>query len=131
MRTLELDARRHAAAVASKMLLICCSAMLDGYSRQKKIAAVLPEMLVIMAIRVNEDEGGPPISVSRIATSIGMPRANVRRSLAHLIKHGVIEQSGKGYIGADAYLEARLRAPYFLRLIAAIRDAARELDGFE
>jgi predicted transcriptional regulator len=130
MRTPEMEARHQASAVVSRMMLICCRAMLVGYSRGKNIAAVFPEMLVVMAIRSNDDRSSRPISISGIARLTGLPRANVQRSLALLVQHRVVKRSGNGYIGDDSYLEARLHAPYFKRIVRAIRAASRELQGF-
>ena len=131
MRSAELEARRRAAAIASRMFLACCRSFLVGYNRRKNIARVLPEMLLIMAIRENDVRGRPPISANKIAKKTGVPRANVRRGLTYLIKHGIIEVEGKGYVGVDSFLEERLRAPYFQHVIAAIRAAAHMLENYK
>jgi hypothetical protein len=131
MRTPELQARHRASAVVCHMLLILSHSMLQGYSRNRNIAAVFPEMLVVAAIRVNDDQGRPPISINRIAKVVGLPRQNVRRAIAQLIKHGLVQKSGNGYIFCDSYVEARLRARYFRRMVAAIRAAAHELRNFK
>lgn len=127
MRTPELEKRHHASAVIARMLLTCCRAMLQGYDRQKNIAAVLPELLVAMAIRINDDEGKPPISINAIAANTGLPRTDVRRWLVPLIRQGVIVKSGGGYIDNDAYMQERADAPYFKQIVAAIREAAEAL----
>jgi hypothetical protein len=131
MRTPELEKRHRASAVVSKLMLICCHSMLEGYDKGgRNIAACHPEMMVIMAIRINDDRRCPPISANRIAKVIRLPRQNVDRWLATLIKHRVIKKSGNGYIGDDTYIGDRLRARYFLRMVRAIRAAARALEGF-
>jgi hypothetical protein len=128
MRKPELEARHRASAVVSKMMLICCRSLMTGYTgRRKNIGKVFPEIMVAMAIRVNDDRRRKPISNNRIARVTGLPRANVQRCLKPLIEHGMIEKSGLGYVGSDGYLEARLRARYFKRVIATIDIAAREL----
>ena len=76
MRTPEFEARHRASAVVSRMMLVICRSMLEGYSRDRNIAAVFPEMLVIMVIRDNDDQGLPPISANRIAKLIGIAIRN-------------------------------------------------------
>jgi len=127
LRTPEFEARHRASAVISRMMLIVCRSMLEGYSRDRNIAAAFPEMLITMAIRDNDDQGLPPISVSAIARQTGLPRASVQRWLARLTQHRVIKKSDEGCVGDDRFLEARLDAKYFERIVAAIRLAARQL----
>ena len=130
MRTPELEARHHAAAMVGRMLLILSRSMLVGYSRGSNIAAVFPELLVVAAIRANDDRRKPPISINRISKLTGLPRANIRRAIAQLIKHGVIEKSGGGHIGVDGYMQPHTGACYFKHMVAAIRATARELDSY-
>jgi predicted Rossmann fold nucleotide-binding protein DprA/Smf involved in DNA uptake len=131
MRTIELEARQRAAAVVSRMLLICCRSMRKSYDRQGNIAAVFPEMLVILAIRINDNRHRPPISAKKIAKVTALPRANVQRWLSILIDQGVVVRSETGYIGDPNYLEVRVSAHYFERLIRAIRSAALMLEDFK
>ena len=72
MRTPELEARHHAAAMVGRMLLILSRSMLVGYSRGGNIAAVFPELLVVAAIRANDDRRKPPISINRISKLTGL-----------------------------------------------------------
>src|SRR5262245_17261206 len=115
MRSAKLTRRLRAATVVSKMELIIYRAMLIGYDRHdKNLAGLLPEIAVVMIIRINDDRGRPPISASKISKKLRMPRENVRRWLRQLEKHGVITKSGRwGYVGNDDYVEARLHAAYF------------------
>lgn len=113
------------------MLLICFREMLGGYNRQgKNIAAILPEILTIMAIKVNDDLHQPPMSANEIAKAINLPRVNVQRGIAELIAQGVIEKRERGYVATDDYMMPRMDAPYFKRIVSAIRSAARELESF-
>ena len=131
MRTPQLEARHHAAAIVSQMLLICFREMLGGYNRQgKNVAAILPEILTIMAIKVNDDLHQPPMSANEIAKAINLPRVNVQRGIAELIAQGVIEKRERGYVATDDYMMPRMDAPYFQRIVSAIRSAARELESF-
>ena len=128
MRTPEMEERHHASAVVSRMLLICCRGMLRGYSgRGKNIAAVFPDLLTVMAIRVNDDRRLRPITPTKIAKASGLPRETVRRALLHLCKHGVIVKVGSGYIGNDAYMQARKDADYYRYIIRAIIVAGHQL----
>ena len=132
MRSAELEARHNAAAVVSKLMLICCRAFPQGYNRENKnFAALMPELLVAMVIRVNDGKRGPPLSANRISKRIGMPRANVRRWLDQLVKQGIITKSDGGYVGNDDYLRARQDALYFKRIVRAIRAAAKALDSYD
>jgi DNA-binding transcriptional ArsR family regulator len=132
MRTPELQARHRASTVVCQMLLICCHAALQGYNRDgnKNIAVLWPEILTIMAIRVAEAHRRPPISINRLARLTGLSRRTVARSITHLVRHGVIEKKGEGYIGCDAYMQARLNARYFKHMVAAIKAASRELRDY-
>jgi CRP-like cAMP-binding protein len=131
MRTPELAARHRASSVVSRMLLICCRSAHKGYNRNKNLAVVFPEMLVIMAIRSNDQRERMPLSANAIAKATGLPRANVQRWLPEMVAAGVIERRGRGYIGCDDYMQARLHAQYFRRIVRAIRAAARALEEFQ
>jgi DNA-binding transcriptional regulator YhcF (GntR family) len=133
MRTPELEARYRASTVVCQMLLICNHSILDAYNRDgsKNIAVVYPEILTAIAIRVAEGHRRPPISISRLAKMTGLSRRTVARAIAHLVGHGVIEKSGNGYIGSESWMQARLNAPYFKRMVKAIKAAAHELRDYE
>jgi DNA-binding MarR family transcriptional regulator len=134
MRTPELEARHRASTVVCQMLLICSHSMLEAYNRSSKnknVAILFPDILTVAAIRVAEGHRRPPISINRIAKETGLSRRTVGRSVAQLIKRGVIEKSGRGYIGREAYLQARLNARYFKRIVVAIKAAAHELRDFK
>jgi hypothetical protein len=127
MTSKELEMRRRASVVVSKMMLICVKAMIEGYVRHDNIGAIFPEILVAMAIRVNDDRHAKPMSIMRITKVTGMPRANVQRFLKPLVRNQVVAKCGGGYVGHDAFLQARVNARYFLHMIAAIRAAAKAL----
>lgn len=130
MRTRELEARHQASAVVSGMMLTCCLSMLEGY-RQKNLGSSWPEMLVTMAVQANDAEGKPPISGIKIAKLLKTSRQNVSNWLKPLVRHGVVKRSGQwGYVGDDAFLQDRVDAPYFKRIVAAIRAAAEDLRDF-
>ena len=128
-----MEARHRASTVVCQMLLICNHAMLEAYNRDgsRNISVVYPEILTAIAIRVAEGHRRAPISISRLAKTTGLSRRTVARAIAHLVKHGVIEKSGDGYIGSESWLQARLRARYFKRMVKAIKAAAQELRDYE
>lgn len=131
MRTPDLEERHHASAVVAKMALILCRLMLRGYTRKNKnIGSILPELLVVCAIKINDDRNRPPLSANSIAKRVGMPRANVRRALDQLVKAGVTKRVPGGYVNDDDYLRARKDAAYFKRIVLVICAAASELKDY-
>ncbi|MEY9428164.1 putative transcriptional regulator [Bradyrhizobium ottawaense] len=124
-------ARRHTkAAAVSRMFLTCTRAMSRAYPHQKNVGQLLPDLLVIMAIRVNDQRRRcKPISISQIARVTGLPRTNVRRILPLLLKVGVIDKSDDGYVGDTAFLRKRIKARYFQAILKAVERCARELRG--
>jgi predicted transcriptional regulator len=127
----EFAARRRASTTVSKMMLICCRNLVRAY-RPGNIATVFPELLVSMAVRVNDQRrGNKPISIIAIARITGMPRANVQRFLKHLVRHGVVEKRDGGYVSCDDYLRQRLGARYFVHIIRAIRATEKDLRGYQ
>ncbi|MBR0753472.1 helix-turn-helix domain-containing protein [Bradyrhizobium jicamae] len=125
-------ARRHSKAAAiSRMFLTLSRIMSRTYPHQKNVGQLLPEILIIMACRVNDERKRPPASFSQIARITGMPRTNVRRLMPSLIAAGVLEKSGSGYIGSPAYIRSRINARYFRRVLIAVQRCARELEALE
>ena len=121
-------ARRHSKAAAiSRMFLTCCRAMATAYPHQKNVGQLLPDLLVIMAIRVNDERKRKPITQSQIARVTGLPRSNVRRILPVLLDVGVIDESGEGYTGNVNFLTKRIKARYFQAVLKAVQRCAREL----
>lgn len=105
--------------------------MRSGYER-KHLGAVFEELLVALAIRVNDDFGAPPITASDIARHLGVPRSNVRRCLDLLIDEGVIRKEGEhGYRGELDWLAARIDAGYFRKIHDAIIIAADQLKALD
>jgi hypothetical protein len=134
MQTPELKTRHEASAILAQMLLIITRSLLEGYNRNKNVAAVWPEMMVLMAILLNDARHCKqvPISANRIAKGTGLPRQSVDRWLVQLIKHHVVKQGikTKGYVTDDSFLQARLNARYFKRIVRAIHAAANLLKDY-
>lgn len=127
----ELEARLRASTVVCQMMLICFRLMIQGYNRDgKNLAAIFPEILTIIVIRVCEGHHRSPVSINRLAKLTGLPRRTVGRALVQLMKHGVVVKSGDGYATNEAYVQARINAVYFKRMVAAIKAACHELRDF-
>jgi predicted DNA-binding transcriptional regulator len=130
MRTPELEARHRASAIVARMYLRTLTAVMNDLSRDS-LATTVPEMLIAMVVRLNDDQGKPPISISEIERMTGISRKTVRRHVNRLIGRGVVIRRDDGVIGSDAYLLARVDAPYFKEIVQAVRDAAKELEFYK
>jgi predicted transcriptional regulator len=129
MRTPELEARHRASATVARMTLTIFKGMASDFGR-KNIASTVPELLVAMVIRLNDYDGLPPLSISELTRLTGIPRQTVRRIIERLVRRGVVNRTRGGITGNDDYLQERLRADFFLQIVAAIRTAADELASF-
>ena len=125
-------AKRHKqSAIIARLTVACFVAMRSGYPR-KHIGAVFEELLVALAIRINDDLGMPPPTASDIAKHLGLPRSNVRRCLDALISEGVIrKEADGGYRGELDWLASRIDAEYFLKIRDAVITAADELKALD
>src|ERR1700739_2277320 len=130
MRTPELEARHRASAIVSRMFRTILRAPMGNFAASS-ISAVLPELLVAMAIRLNDGEGKPPTSLSEIARMTGIPRPTVQRLFQRLIERGVVLGTDGGIAGNDQYLLERIDAEYFKDAVIAIREAAKELENYK
>jgi DNA-binding MarR family transcriptional regulator len=130
MRTEKLEARSRASATVARMFLECLQAMMGDFEHTN-VSAVLPELLIAMVIRLNDERGRPAISLSQITRETGISRRTVQRHVDRLVKRGVVIRKDDGVSGNDAYLETRIDAEYFRRIVRAIRTAARLLEDFK
>jgi DNA-binding transcriptional ArsR family regulator len=121
------------AVILSKMILIIFSAAFESYrlgetfTRNRNIGKALSEWIVSMSVRVNSAETNAPVPVAQIARTIGLPRPNVRRHLAQLAEHGVVQRYGDdgGYFTNPSYVQPRV--PFFERMVEAVLEAADAL----
>jgi hypothetical protein len=124
--------RHKQSAIIARLTVTCFVAMRSGYPR-KHIGAVFEELLVGLAIRINDDLGMPPLTASDIAKHLGLPRSNVRRCLDALIGESVIrKEADGGYRGELDWLASRIDAEYFLKIRDAVitaADALKTLDA--
>ena len=125
-------ANRHKqSAIIGRLTVACFVAMRSGYAR-KHLGAVFEELLVGLAIRINDDLGMSPLTASDIAKHLGLPRSNVRRCLDALIEEGVIRKDDEcGYRGELDWLASRIDAEYFIKIRDAIITAADELKALD
>lgn len=130
MRTPELEARHRASAIVARMYLRTLQAMMGDFAREN-ISMTLPDMLIAMVVRLNDDLRKTPVSISEIERMTGISRKTVRRHVRQLVERGVVIREDDGVVGSDAYLSARIDAAYFKEIVAAIRDAAKELEGYQ
>jgi hypothetical protein len=121
-------AKRHKqSAIVGRLLVECFVAMRSGYAR-KHVGAVFEELLVAMMIRMSDELGAPPRTASDISRYLGLPRSNVRRCLASLIREGVVRKVNEnGHTGELDWLASRIDAEYFLKIRDRIIAAADEL----
>ncbi|WP_439372894.1 helix-turn-helix domain-containing protein [Bradyrhizobium sp. DASA03120] len=123
----------HQAAIVYNMVLTICAVLHTEWGRGKHAAAVADIILVMMAIRVNDGAGLPPISISAIAKRLGMSRTSVRRAINEIIEHnGAICKCSDGYCGDPNYVTHRPDADDYLPEIQdAIKNAAVELAALQ
>jgi len=126
-----LEKRHKQSAVVARLTVACFVAMRSGYPR-KHLGAVFEELLVALAIRINDDMGARALTASDISRYFGLPRSNVRRCLDVLIGEGVVRKEGeRGYRGELDWLASRIDAEYFVRIRDAIITAADELKALD
>src|SRR4051794_37381025 len=89
MRTPELEARHRASAIVARMFLRTLTAIMGDLVR-KNLSTTVPEMLIAMVVRLNDDQRKTPISISEIERMIGIPRKTVRRHVDRLVERGVV-----------------------------------------
>ncbi|WP_038384920.1 MarR family transcriptional regulator [Bradyrhizobium elkanii] len=126
-KKLNVMERQRQSAVVADMMLTIVAAMQRDY-RRKHIGASFEELLVAMAVRRNDNQGKPPINVAALEKVLNVPRSNVSRAVATLIRHqGIIRKVDHAYTGNPAYLAPRVDAAYFTAIREAIITAAHEL----
>jgi predicted transcriptional regulator len=126
--TKSIEVRSRESAIVARLMLTCFKAIHSSYHPDgKNIGRVFSDMLVAMAIRMHHVEREKPVSVSAISRTCGLPRPNVRRSIATLLREKVIRKEGQGYVGEVSYLAQRIDAAYFRQVLAAIDEAATNL----
>lgn len=129
MRTPELEARHRASVAISKMALVIAQAAVENFT-EESITAAVPPLLVAMAVRMQEGEGKPHVSISEVARLTGVSRQTVRRLAEGLVAKGVLIRHFDGLISSDVFLQ-QIDPAYFRGVVTAIREAAKALEGYD
>lgn len=127
MRTPELEKRHRASAKFSQMMLIVLKCLHEASSRKRNISAAMPAIHILLVIQLNDYRHRPPISQNKLHKKTGLHNKTVHLWLIRLIEFGAVEEKDGGYVGSDAFLEARLDAKYFQRIVRVICAAGRLL----
>jgi hypothetical protein len=90
-----------------------------------------PEVLCVAAIRVNDERKRAPCSIHVVAKMTGLPWSSAKRYLDRLVKKGVLQKQGDGYVGCTDYLRVRVDAPHFERIKRYIKTCAAMLGKFD
>jgi predicted HTH transcriptional regulator len=127
--SLNFEQRMRASAILCEMLIDITAALQVAHNKSGSIAASWTDWQLFMMIRVNDDRGLPPLSQKKISEKTGIPRRNIGRWMANLIKNGAVKQSdcGSGYIIEEKFIRDRLDAPYFADIMDAIERACCEM----
>jgi len=119
--------RRHTqSAIVSELSVAIVLAMQRAY-RAKNIGTLVEHYMVAMAIRLNDEAGSAPHTVSSLAAFLKMPRTSVGRHVDDLVGEGMIRRDGHALVGDLGYLEKRISADYFSIVCKAILKAADAL----
>ena len=109
-----------------RMLLDCVRVIhADAYS-SRHIGASLVEMYVSFAVHIGTAEGRP-MSATKIAGYLGMPRTNVLRALAALKKKDVIYSVGNVYLTNCDRLTKRITPQLMKKQIKTVARAWAQL----
>jgi hypothetical protein len=93
-------------------------------SHRRRVGVRWDFWMVACAIRVNDEDGNGPITVSALAKDLNIPRSSAQRAVTELLGEGIIREQGDGLVGDLDYLAARLDAPYFAAVTKAVLTCA-------
>lgn len=93
------------------------------YGRGKHLNAVLPEIMIGMALRASRT----PLSASTIARRIGFPTETVRRRLPRLVARGAAERHGRLYRSSDEFLNG-FDPKVIRRIVRTMIDVGKKLE---
>lgn len=126
-RSRALDRRARRSAIIARLTLTIFRNMTGDFGL-RNLAACVPDLLISMTIRDNDEAGLPPISFSEISRLTGISRRTVGRRIDRLEARGAfIHEEDVGAYGNDDYLEARLHADFFMNILQATAEAAEAL----
>jgi biotin operon repressor len=126
-RSPALQRRARQSAIVARLTLTIFRNMTGDFGHDDLVACV-PDLLISMVIRENDEAGNPPLSLSEISRLTGISRRTVGRRVDALVERGAfIHQVGVGVYGNDGYLEDRIEAEFFMIILKAIAEAADAL----
>lgn len=130
----KLARRLEQSAIVARMTLTILKAMQSDY-RHAHIGKVAEELMATMVLRVNDHDGGAPMTIQQIADQLNISWSSTKGYVLRSVKRGPIKSNGKGrlktYIGNRTYVAKRVDAEYFQIILKAIRRAFRELEELE
>jgi hypothetical protein len=127
-RRTPLQQRARQSAIVSRTILVIFKELRQAYRpHEKNIGRLFQQLLVAMAIRLQDERHRSPTSISALSRIACLPRSNVARAVKALSHAHVIKKQGNGYIGDGSFLLSRLEARYFKRILGAIIGGADEL----
>ena len=116
-------------AIAARTILAMLRRTAHVYLETTEIGTNAPELVLCLAIFIGQAEGKPMTS-TKLATYIGMPRPTVIRKLRTLAKAGLIEmKNGKACLpheklNSERVLDMRRRSAREARTLASNLDAS-------
>jgi hypothetical protein len=126
-RSPALDRRARRSAIVARLTLTIFREMTRDFGHND-LAECVPDLLISMAIRVNDEDGHAPIALKQLERFTGISRRTVGRRINSLAKRGAfIFEEDVGVYGNDAYLEARMEADFFINIMLAIAEAEEAL----
>lgn len=118
------------ADIISRMLVDCVRVIhTDAYAPQH-LGASLEEMFVSFAVHIGTSEGRP-MTATKIAGYLGVPRTNVLRALAKLKKKDIIYSLGNVYLTNNERLSKRITAQLMKKQITIIMNASAKLSALQ
>ena len=118
------------AHTVARMLVDCMHVIhADAYA-PKHIGAAFEEMFVSFAIHIGTAEDRP-MSATKVAGFLGIPRTNVLRALAQLRKKDIIYSVGNVYLTNVDRLTKRITPTLIRKQMKTIAQAQAELAKLE
>lgn len=126
----ELVIRHRQSVIVAELVLKIFTGMRVVYPRRRNLNAQLDATLIASKIRSNDGNGGEPLAIGDIGKILSMPRSNVKRATETLIKIGMIQKDANGgFVGNMDWLAKNRDADFFNEMVAAILNAATELQA--
>lgn len=119
--------RRKQSAIVSQLVLEIAAAMRLLNKRGRGLHTIFLEMMIVATIRVNDEAGGAPMTITAIAKNLNVPRTNVIRAADAILQIGMLKKEAGALVSNPAYIAARIDATYFVNMVTSILKAADDL----